>query len=195
MAHPRLVQDWLLETEFPGAAQVWFIMTCRQRDQATPAGITGSLSDQGPDGHGDSPDHHAGEPSPCLTPAGGGSPDASCQGPAGYRPFPIAAVGRAVPFPAPRSSLHDRFMSGPVNHLLCLLRQVSAFYRFGGSAPAAAGAPAAVPPTAFTLRDGRPVGRQRLHPTAWPVSATCPTSAIEYGKRASASPGINFEAL
>ena len=25
---PRLVRDWLLETEFPGAAQVWFIMTC-----------------------------------------------------------------------------------------------------------------------------------------------------------------------
>ena len=22
---PRLVRDWLLETEFPGAAQVWFI--------------------------------------------------------------------------------------------------------------------------------------------------------------------------
>ena len=25
---PRLVRDWLLETEFPGAAQAWFIMTC-----------------------------------------------------------------------------------------------------------------------------------------------------------------------
>ena len=25
---PRLVRDWLLETEFPGAAQVWFVMTC-----------------------------------------------------------------------------------------------------------------------------------------------------------------------
>ena len=43
----------------PGAAQVWFISDLRQRDR--PAGITAPLSDQGPDGHGDSLDHHAGE--------------------------------------------------------------------------------------------------------------------------------------
>ena len=35
---PRLVRDWLLETEFPGAAQAWFIMTCGS--ETTPAGIT-----------------------------------------------------------------------------------------------------------------------------------------------------------
>lgn len=102
---PRLVRDWLLETEFPGAAQVWFIMTCGSEIGHASRYNRSLWSDQGPDGHGDAQIIMPRTTSPCLTLRRRRKPDASWPRPSRISTVLSPPSGRAPLSPAPRSSL------------------------------------------------------------------------------------------
>ena len=112
---PRLVRDWLLETEFPGAAQVWFIMTCGSeighasrynRSLCQTKGLTdmGTAQIIMPENYIAMFDAPQAEEARRIVAKAQPDIDRS-----------IAAVREGRPFPPPHDRLYDRFMSGPVN--------------------------------------------------------------------------------
>lgn len=112
---PRLVEDWLRRTEFPGAAQAWFVMTCGgeignaaqynhalcQEKQLTDMGTAQIVMPENYIAMFNAP--RAEEARQIVAKA---EPDID-------RAASAIAAGQA--FPAPRNNLYDRFMSGPVN--------------------------------------------------------------------------------
>ena len=112
---PRLVRDWLLETEFPGAAQAWFIMTCGSeighagrynRSLCQTKGLTdmGTAQIVMPENYIAMFDAPQAEEARRIVAKAQPDIDRS-----------IAAVREGRPFPPPHDRLYDRFMSGPVN--------------------------------------------------------------------------------
>ena len=184
---PRLVRDWLLETEFPGAAQVWFIMTCGSEI-----------------GHASRYNR-----SLCQTKGLTDMGTAQIVMPENYialfrAPGPEEAhaiVAAAVPgleegaerirrgesLPPVRRGAIDKLKSGPVNAF---------FYRFiikagpfrSTSACVGCGKCAAVcVENNIRLRDGRPVwGDRCTHCMA--CICGCPAGAIEYGRASRGKP-------
>ena len=184
---PRLVRDWLLETEFPGAAQVWFIMTCG--------------SEIG----------HASRYNRSLCQTKGLTDMGTAQiimpenyialfrapGPEEARAIVAAAVPgleegaerirRGESLPPVRRGAIDKLKSGPVNAF---------FYRFviksgpfrSTSACVGCGKCAAVcVENNIRLRDGRPVwGDRCTHCMA--CICGCPAGAIEYGRASRGKP-------
>ena len=189
---PRLVRDWLLETEFPGAAQVWFIMTCgseighasrynRSLCQTKGLPDMGTAQIIMPENYIAMFDAPQAEEARRIVARAQPDIDRS-----------IAAVQEGHPFPPPHDRLYDRFMSGPVNPIFyaCFVKS-SVFTVSEACTGCAASAPAAVPPTASPSGTPGPSGAKAA-PTAWPVSATAPRPPSSTEKRASASPGITL---
>ena len=106
----------------------------------------------------------------------------------------IARIKAGEPFSAPRSSLYDRFMSGPINPI---------FYRFFVKADAFYTNSTCIgcgkcaekcPLNNIILKSGRPVwGKNCTHCMA--CICYCPAEAIEYGKKSTGKPRYRFERL
>ena len=191
---PRLVRDWLLETEFPGAAQVWFIMTCGSeighasrynRSLCQTKGLTdmGTAQIIMPGNYiamFDAP--QAGEARRIVAKA---QPDIDRS---------IAAVREGRPFPPPHDRLYDRFMSGPVNPIFYACFVKSSVFTVSEACTGCGQCVRRCPTNSITLRDARPVwGKGCTHCMA--CICYCPTSAIEYGKKSLGKPRYHFEAL
>ena len=186
---PRLVRDWLLETEFPGAAQVWFIMTCGSeighasrynRSLCQTKGLTdmGTAQIIMPENYIAMFDAPQAEEARRIVAKAQPDIDRS-----------IAAVREGRPFPPPHDRLYDRFMSGPVNPIFYACFVKSSVFTVSEACTGCGQCVRRCPTNSITLRDARPVwGKGCTHCMA--CICYCPTSAIEYGKRASASPGI-----
>ena len=189
---PRLVRDWLLQTELRGCEAGVVRHDLRQRDRPAPSGITArSAAKKGHRLHGDGADRHARELYRDVRRSAGGrgtrrsSPRAEPD-----IDRAIAALKAGQPFAPTRNNLYDRFMSGPVNPLFytfCVkverLRRRGCLHRLR--------------PLRGALPDEQhhTAGRQtRLGqgaaPTAWPASATVPHRRLNTEKRVSASPAI-----
>lgn len=191
---PRLVRDWLLETEFPGAAQAWFIMTCgseighagrynRSLCQAKDLTDMGTAQIIMPE------NYIAMFNAPQKEQARSIVEQAE---PALQRVLAQLKAGQE--FPAPRDNLYDRFMSGPVNPV---------FYRFFVKADAFRATDSCIgcgkcvelcPLNNIHLENGKPVwGKNCTHCMA--CICYCPKEAIEYGKKSKGKPRYHFEAL
>ena len=191
---PRLVRDWLLQTELRGARQAWFVMTCGSeignadrynRELCTEKAIScmGTAQIVMPENYiAMFGVPQADEARRIVTKA---EPDIDRA---------IAALREGLPFPPTRNNLYDRFMSGPVNPI---------FYKFFVKADAFTASSACIgcgqcakrcPMNNVTLKDGKPVwGRNCTHCMA--CICYCPVSAIEYGKKSVGQPRYHFEAL
>ena len=191
---PRLVRDWLLETEFPGAAQMWFIMTCGSeighagrynRSLCQTKGLTdmGTAQIIMPENYIAMFDAPQAEEARRIVAKAQPDIDRS-----------IAAVREGRPFPPPHDRLYDRFMSGPVNPIFYACFVKSSAFTVSEACTGCGRCVRRCPPNSITLRDGRPVwGKGCTHCMA--CICYCPTSAIEYGKKSLGKPRYHFEAL
>ena len=112
---PRIVRDWLAETDFPCGAQTWFVMTCGseignaakyncalcREKQLTYMGTAQIIMPENYIAMFNAP--QAEEAQQIVAKA---EPDID-------RVISTIAANQA--FPPPRNNLYDRFMSGPVN--------------------------------------------------------------------------------
>ena len=191
---PRIVSDWLSKTELIGAQRIWFVMDCgsetgnaakynrrlAQEKQLLYMGTAQIVMPENYIAMFNAPTEEQAEKTvekakPAITEA-------------------IAHIKAGEPFSAPRSSLYDRFMSGPVNPI---------FYRFFVKANAFTVSSACIgcgqcakrcPMNNVAIKNGTPVwGKNCTHCMA--CICYCPTSAIEYGKKSVGQPRYHFEAL
>ena len=191
---PRVVSDWIGQTEFVGAKNVWYVMSCG-------SGIGGAdiynrkLSEK-------KGLKHMGTaqiimPENYIAMFSAPQADEARQIVAQAEPSidrAIAAIQRNQPFAPTRNNLYDRFMSGPVNPI---------FYKFFVKANAFTASSACIgcgqcakrcPMNNVTLKDGKPSwGKNCTHCMA--CICYCPVSAIEYGKKSVGQPRYHFEAL
>ena len=191
---PRLVRDWLLETEFPGAAQAWFIMTCGseighagrynrslcQAKDLTDMGTTQIIMPENYIAMFNAPQK---EQAKSIVE----------QAEPGLQKV-LTRLRAGQEFPPPRENLYDRFMSGPVNPV---------FYRFFVKADAFRATDACIgcgkcvelcPLNNIHLENGKPVwGKNCTHCMA--CICYCHKEAIEYGKKSRGKPRYHFEAL
>ncbi len=112
---PRLVKNWLRQTEFPGAKQAWFVMTCGgeignaakynhalcREKQPAYMGTAQIVMPENYIAMFNAP--QAEEARQIIAKA---EPDIDRA---------ISAIAADQVFPVPRNNLYDRFMSGPVN--------------------------------------------------------------------------------
>ena len=191
---PRLVENWLRRTEFLGARQAWFVMTCGgeignaakynhalcREKQLTYMGTAQIIMPENYIAMFNAPQME--EARQIIAKA---EPDID-------RAISAIAAGQALP--PPRNNLYDRFMSGPVNPI---------FYSFFVKAKAFAASNACTgcgqcvrlcPTNNITIQNGRPVwGGDCTHCMA--CICRCPSEAIEYGKKSAGKPRYHFEAL
>ena len=191
---PRIVSDWLSETELIGAQRIWFVMDCgsetgnaakynrrlAQEKQLLYMGTAQIVMPENYIAMFNAPTEEQAEKTvkkaePAITEA-------------------IAHIKAGEPFSAPRSSLYDRFMSGPINPI---------FYRFFVKADAFYANSACIscgkcaekcPLNNIILKSGRPVWEKNCtHCMA--CICYCPAEAIEYGKKSTGKPRYRFERL
>ena len=191
---PRVVRDWLRNTELRGAKQAWFVMTCGSeignadkynRELCAEKAIScmGTAQIVMPENYiamfsapkTDEARKIVAQAEPSIDQA-------------------IAAIQRNQPFAPTRNNLYDRFMSGPVNPI---------FYKCFVKANAFTASSACIgcgqcvkrcPMNNVALKDGKPSwGKNCTHCMA--CICYCPVSAIEYGKKSVGQPRYHFEAL
>lgn len=191
---PRIVRDWLTKTEFPGAKQAWFIMTCGseignaaqynralcREKQLSYMGTAQIIMPENYIAMFDAP--QADEARQIVARA---EPDIDRA---------AAAIAANQAFPPARDNLYDRFMSGPVNPI---------FYSFCVKAKAFTASAACIgcgkcaalcPTNNIAIQDGKPVwGGDCTHCMA--CICYCPAEAIEYGKKSLGKPRYHFGAL
>ena len=191
---PRIVRDWLTKTDFPGAKQVWFVMTCgseignaaqynhelSQKKQLTYMGTAQIVMPENYIAMFNAPQEE--EARQIVARA---EPDIDRV---------ISAIKTGQKFALPRNNLYDRFMSGPVNPIFySFFVKVNAFT--AGDACTGCGQCARLcPMNNITIQNGKPVwGSDCTHCMA--CICHCPTEAIEYGKKSLGKPRYHFEAL
>ena len=191
---PRLVRDWLLETEFPGAAQVWFIMTCgseigdadrynRRLCQAKGLTCMGTAQLVMPENY--IAMFNAPQVEEARQIVARAEPDIDNA---------IAAVRENRAFPPSRRKLYDRFMSGPVNPIFYACFVKSSVFTVSEACTGCGQCVWRCPTNNITLQTGKPVwGQNCTHCMA--CICYCPAEAIEYGKKSLGKPRYHFEAL
>ena len=191
---PRLGENWLRRTEFLGARQAWFVMTCGgeignaakynhalcRKKQLAYMGTAQIAMPENYIAKFNAP--QAEEARQIIAKA---EPDIDRA---------ISAITAGQAFPVPRNNLYDRFMSGPVNPIFySFFVKAKAF--MASNACTGCGQCARLCPTNnIAIRNGRPVwGGDCTHCMA--CICHCPMEAIEYGKKSVGKPKYHFEAL
>lgn len=184
---PRLVRDWLLQTELRGARQAWFVMTCGSeigsadrynRELCRVKGLScmGTAQIVMPENY--------------IAMFGVPQADEARRIVAKAEPDidrAIAALREGLPFPPTRNNLYDRLMSGPVNPIFyaCFVKD-----RAFTAGPACTGCGLCAkrcPTNNISLQNGRPVwGGSCTHCMA--CICRCPAEAIEYGRKSRGKP-------
>lgn len=184
---PRLVRDWLLQTELRGARQAWFVMTCGSeigsadrynRELCRVKGLScmGTAQIVMPENY--------------IAMFGVPQADEARRIVAKAEPDidrAIAALREGLPFPPTRNNLYDRLMSGPVNPIFyaCFVKD-----RAFTAGPACTGCGLCAkrcPTNNISLQNGRPVwGGSCTHCMA--CICYCPAEAIEYGRKSRGKP-------
>ena len=191
---PRIVRDWMAKTDFPGAKQAWFVMTCgseignaakynRTLCREKQLAYMGTAQIVMPENYiamFNAP--HSEEARQIVAKA---EPDID---------HVISAIVANQAFTLPRNNLYDRFMSGSVNPVFysCFLK-AKAFT--ASDACTGCGQCAGLCPTNnITIQNGKPVwGGNCTHCMA--CICRCPAQAVEYGKKSLGKPRYHFEAL
>lgn len=191
---PRLVENWLRRTEFPGAKQVWFVMTCGSeignsakynrrlcgKKQLTYMGTAQIVMPENYIAMFNAP--QAEEARQIVARA---EPNVNRA---------ISTIQENQAFPLPCNSLYDRFMSGPVNPVFYALFVKAKAFVVSDACIGCGQCASLCPTDNITLQGGMPV---------WSSDCThcmscichCPTEAIEYGKKSVGKTRYHFEAL
>ena len=191
---PRVVSQWLGNTELTGAERIWFVMDCgseignaakynRQLAAQKHLRYMGTAQIIMPENY--IAMFHAPQAEQARSIVEQAEPALEQV---------LAQLKAGQEFPPPRDTLYDRFMSGPVN---------PAFYRFFVRADAFRATDACIgcgkcvercPLNNIRLENGKPVwGKHCTHCMA--CICYCPKEAIEYGKKSKGKPRYHFEAL
>ena len=191
---PRVVRDWLLQTEFPKAEQVWFVMTCgseignaarynRQLARQKKLRYMGTAQIVMPENY--IAMFNAPQVEEARQIVARAEPDIDGA---------IAAVRENRAFPPPRRKFYDRFMSGPVNPIFYSCFVKANAFTVGNACTGCGQCVRRCPTNNITLQTGKPVwGQNCTHCMA--CICYCPTEAIEYGKKSLGKPRYHFEAL
>ena len=191
---PRVVRDWLLQTEFPKAEQVWFVMTCgseignaarynRQLARQKKLRYMGTAQIVMPENY--IAMFNAPQVEEARQIVARAEPDIDGA---------IAAVRENRAFPPPRRKFYDRFMSGPVNPIFYSCFVKANAFTVGNACTGCGQCVRRCPTNNITLQTGKPVwGQNCTHCMA--CICYCPAEAIEYGKKSLGKPRYHFEAL
>ena len=191
---PRIVRDWLTETDCPCGAQVWFVMTCGS-ESGNAAGYNRALCREKQLTYMGTAQIVM--PENYIAMFNAPQAEEARQIVARAEPYidrVISAIAANQAFPLPRNNLYDRFMSGPVNPIFySFFVKANAFA--AGDACTGCGQCARLCPTNYiTVQNGKPVwGGDCTHCMA--CICRCPVEAIEYGKKSLGKPRYHFEAL
>lgn len=191
---PRIVRDWLVETDFPCGAQAWFVMTCGseignaaqynralcQEKQLTYMGTAQIIMPENYIAMFNAP--QAEEARQIVARA---EPDID-------RVISDIAANQA--FPPPRNNLYDRFMSGPVNPIFYSFFVKATAFTAGYACTGCGQCARLCPTNNITIQNSKPVwGGDCTHCMA--CICRCPAEAIEYGKKSRGKPRYHLEAL
>ena len=191
---PRIVRDWLAETDFSCGAQAWFVMTCGseignaagynrtlcQEKQLTYMGTAQIIMPENYIAMFNAP--LAEEARQIVARA---EPDID-------RVISVIAENQA--FTLPRNNLYDRFMSGPVNPIFYSFFVKANAFTVGDACTGCGQCARLCPMNNITIQNGKPVwGGDCTHCMA--CICRCPVEAIEYGKKSVDKPRSHFEAL
>ena len=191
---PRVVRDWLLQTEFPKAEQVWFVMTCgseignaarynRQLARQKKLRYMGTAQIVMPENY--IAMFNAPQAEEARQIVSRAEPDVDRA---------IRCIESGQEFPAPRNNLYDRCVSGPVNPAFYALFVKDGPFRVSERCTGCGQCAKRCPLNNITLPNGRPVwGGSCTHCMA--CICYCPAEAIEYGKKSLDKPRYHFEAL
>ena len=191
---PRIVRDWLVKTDFPGAKQVWFIMTCGseignaakynralcREKQLTYMGTAQIIMPENYIAMFNAP--RSEEARQIVAKA---EPDIDCV---------ISAIRAGQGFAPPRNNLYDRFMSGPVNPIFYSFFVKANAFTAGDACTGCGQCVRLCSTNNITIQNGKPVwGGDCTHCMA--CICRCPVEAIEYAKKSLGKPRYHFEAL
>ena len=191
---PRVVRDWLLQTEFPKAEQVWFVMTCgseignaarynRQLARQKKLRYMGTAQIVMPENY--------------IAMFDAPGPEEAREIVARAQPAIAAVIQRlqaGQPFAPPRNNLYDRIMSGPVNPVFYRFCVKAGPFRAGDACTGCGRCAKSCPTNNIQMKAGRPVwGGACTHCMA--CICYCPAAAIEYGTKSVGKPRYHFEAL
>lgn len=191
---PRVVRDWLLQTEFPEAEQVWFVMTCgseignaarynRQLAETKHLRYMGTAQIIMPENY--IAMFNAPQAEEARQIVARAEPDVDRA---------IRCIESGQEFPAPRGNLYDRCMSGPVNPVFYALFVKDGSFRVSERCTGCGQCVKRCTLNNITPQNGRPVwGGRCTHCMA--CICYCPVEAIEYGKKSLGKPRYHFEAL
>ena len=191
---PRIVRDWLTETDFPCGAQTWFVMTCGseignaakynralcQEKQLTYMGTAQIIMPENYIAMFNAP--QAEEARQIISRA---EPDIERV---------TLAIAANQEFTPPRNNLCDRFMSGPVNPIFYSFFVKADLFSADSTCTGCGQCARLCPTNSITIQNGRPVwGSNCTHCMA--CICRCPAEAIEYGKKSLGKLRYHFEAL
>lgn len=191
---PRLVENWLCRTELPGARQTWLVMTCGSEiGNAAKYNCTlcrekrltymGTAQIVMPENY--IAMFNAPQAEKARQIVAKAEPDIDCA---------ISAIKDNQAFPAPRSNLYDRFMSGPVNPIFYSFFVKAKAFAAGDTCNGCGQCARLCPTNNITIQNGCPVwGSDCTHCMA--CICRCPAEAIEYGKKSVGKPRYHFETL
>lgn len=191
---PHIVRDWLVKTDFPGAKQAWFVMTCGS-EIGNAAGYNRTLCQEKNLAYLGTaqivmPENYiamfnapqAAEARQIVAKA---EPDIDRA---------ISAMKANQAFAPPRNNLYDRFMSGSVNPIFYAAFVKAKAFKAGDSCIGCGQCAKLCPTNNISIHDGKPVwGGDCTHCMA--CICYCPAEAIEYGKKSLGKPRYHFEAL
>ncbi len=191
---PRVVADWLSETEFVGAERIWFVMDC--------GGEIGNAAKYNIRLANEKHLRYMGTAQIVMPEnyiAMFNAPQAAEAEKVVKNAEPdilkvISYIEKGQPLPVPRNNLYDRFMSGPVNPVFYRFFVKASAFKAGSSCVGCGLCAEKCPLNNIILKSGRPEwGKNCTHCMACIVY--CPKSAIEYGKKSVGKPRYRFEEL
>ena len=191
---PRIVRDWMAKTDFPGAKQAWFVMTCgseignaakynRTLCREKQLAYMGTAQIVMPENY--IAMFNAPQEEEARQIVARAEPDIDRV---------ISAIADSQAFPQPRNNLYDRFMSGPVNPIFYSFFVKANAFTAGDACTGCGQCARLCPMNNITIQNGKPAwGSDCTHCMA--CICRCPEEAIEYRKKSLGKPRYYFEAL
>lgn len=179
---PKIVEEWIRETEFPGASDTWFLMTCGGEIGNAAKYNMALCKDKGLYYMGTSqilmPENYI---AMFAVPDEKKSREIMTVG-ENRSDYMTGIICAEKPLPRPRNNEYDKFMSSVINPIFYKLFVKAKKFRSTDKCVSCGKCVSMCPLNNITLENGRPVwGDNCTHCMA--CISYCPTEAIEYGRK------------